>query len=123
MRNGFVAPFVDRLQYNFGIAIGAKSSAVRLERLAQRAEVVDLAVVHQRVPPVGCGHWLPAGFDIDHGEAAMAEMRDSLLVIAFGIRPAMREAAIHASQDLVRIRRDTRDINKTAYAAHCLAPD
>jgi hypothetical protein len=64
----------------------------------QGLKVVYLAVEHQCVTLVSSGHRLQAGFDVDHRQAAVAKMGDTLLKITFCVRAAMGQAPVHATE-------------------------
>ncbi len=55
------APLVPRGQQHFGVPVRDEAMPRGFELLAQLAEVVDLAVEHQVMPPVRRAHRLPPG--------------------------------------------------------------
>ena len=55
------APLVVRLQQDLGVAGGAELASELLQLVLQLEVVVDLAVEHDREPPVGALHRLMAG--------------------------------------------------------------
>ena len=68
-----LAPARKRREQHLGVALGAEGPAGAGELRAQRAEVVDGAVEHERVAAVGRDHRLVAVGGIEDGEASHAE--------------------------------------------------
>ena len=95
------APLRERLEHDLGVGVGREGAAQGLELGAQVEVVVDLAVVGDRVAPVGGVHRLLAVRDVDDrqppvGQAARAAGDDALAV-----GPAVLLAGVHALQQAV----------------------
>ena len=64
----------EQRQQDFGVGRGAEGNAINLQRPAQFAEVVNLAVEDDGVAPIGGHHRLVgAGVQVENGQAAMAQ--------------------------------------------------
>ena len=82
-------PLRERLEHDLGVGVGGERAAEGHELLAQVEVVVDLAVVGDRVAPVGGVHRLLAVRDVDDrqppvGQPARAAGDDALAVRARG---------------------------------------
>ncbi len=92
------APLSPAQQDRLAVAVGREPVPGRLELAPQLAEVVDLAVEHQRKRTVGADERLPAAGEVDHRQAPMTEADRSVEVEAVGIRAAVGERRRHRRQ-------------------------
>src|SRR5438093_704139 len=74
-RQAIERPLVERGGEHFGVGCRGEAMALGDELVAQRAEIVDLAVEDERDAAARRGNRLRAADEIDDGETAMAEDR------------------------------------------------
>ena len=92
----------------------AKARPSACELGAQLEVVVDLAVVGDRVPPVGGVHRLLAVGDVDDRQPPVREPAGAVGDDAVAVRPAVLLAGVHALEE----RRDRRESVVAGDAAH-----
>jgi hypothetical protein len=95
VRPDALAPSLEAAQDALGVAAGAEAMAERLERLAQRGVVVDLAVEGDDEAPVVALHRLVAAGQVDDRQAAHAEAEVVLREDALVVRAAVHDGVAH----------------------------
>ena len=93
----------EQRQQDFRIGRGAEGNAINLQRPAQLAEVVNLAVEDDGVAPVGGHHRLVgAGVEVENGQAAMAQNDAFARPHPFRVRAAVVHAGGHTPDGIKR---------------------
>ena len=93
----FGPPVMQGFEHHFGIADGSKDDALRLQRLAQRPVIVDLAIVDQHAL-AGCGQHRLAGGGrgVDDGQPAVTERQPVVAPAVMIVGAAMHQRLHHA---------------------------
>ncbi len=95
-----------RVQDHLGVAPRSEPTPTGLQLGAQLAEVVDLAVEDDPVPPGGVAHRLPAGHEIDDRQTGHPETDVAGGVDPRIVGPSVLEEPEHRGQELTRARAD-----------------
>ncbi|ESX44932.1 hypothetical protein [Mesorhizobium sp. LSHC440A00] len=103
-RHGFFGtPVMQGFENHFGIADGSKDDALRLQRFAQRAVIVDLAIVDESAIAGRSQHRLTGGGrGIDDGKSAVTE-RQPIVVPAVMIVGAAMYQRLHHAGDIRQV--------------------
>src|SRR3982751_3389917 len=110
------APFAVAVQEHFAIrVVGLEKMASGFQLRTKLGVVVDLTVKNEDEIAIGRRHGLMAAFEIDDGEAAMAEKNGAVVPESAIVRPAMGEAGGHARQRFA-----VASANETGDAAHLM---
>ena len=97
------APLLVAVQQNLGVATGGKGVSGGDQLLAQRLEVVDLAVEHNGQAVVLVEHRLPAALQVDDGQPPVAQCHRAVDVMALAVRAAVGDAVGHLLQNFLHI--------------------
>ena len=95
----FHAPLLIAMQQHLGVAFGGEGVSGRDQFLTQRLIVVDLAVEGDDLRAILVVDGLLAAAEVDDAEPSMAERRVLVDVMAFAVRPAMRDHVGHTLED------------------------
>src|SRR6185312_4821698 len=120
-------PFDIGVEQRLGIGTGAETMAPAFQLGAQFAEIVDLAVEHQRHAGGLMRDRLVAGREVDDGETAVAEtdrvapVCGALEKQSFAVGAAMADAVGHRLEALTRVARLTLQ-DKSGNSAHAIRP-
>src|SRR5262245_43072580 len=102
---------------HFGVATAAKLMAELQQFLAQRLEVVNLAVEYQPDATIFIGHRLSGGRgEVDDPEAAMRQANMLPKPDRAFVGPAMKQRLLHRAQS--RLFDGTAIVNQSGYATH-----
>ena len=92
-------PLLIAVQQHLGVAFGGEGVSGRDQFLTQRLIVVDLAVEGDDLRTILVVDGLLAAAEVDDAEPSMAERRMLVDVMAFAVRPAMRDHVGHTLED------------------------
>ena len=95
------APLRERLEHHLGVGVGGELAPEGDELLAQVEVVVDLAVVGDRVAPVGGVHRLLAVRDVDDRQPAVRQPARAAGDDPLAVRPPVLLAVVHPLQQRV----------------------
>ncbi len=119
-RHAVGAPAFPGVDDGFRVAAVAEDVAEGGQFVAQRLEIVDLAVEDDGDAVVLVIHRLLAAGGVDDGQAAVAQGYAGLQVKAFAIRPAMGDGVGHGFYGRVRGGGGRVLVQDPGYAAHRL---
>src|SRR5437588_2633346 len=89
-----------KVNYNFGVGVGAEFVALFLQFSTLLLEIINFAIVGHDDATVETSHGHVAEWrEIDDGETAIAESDGTLGPSAAIIRPAVNDAVSHATND------------------------
>jgi hypothetical protein len=118
-------PGVPAIGDHFAVGAAAKDVAERRQLVADRGEIIDLAIIGQPYRAIGrCDRLMPGRRQIDDREARMPEAAEPVGPDALIVRPAMPDRRDHAPQPRLDLGRGQCRVRqkRTGDAAHGRQP-
>ena len=120
LQKGAAALLVE-VQNHLGIALRPELVAAFQEHASQTAVIEDFAVADDPERGILVADRLPAGFQVDHGKAGVADSRIVVDEDVASVRPAQRHRVQHLMQQL-RVRFGKVKVHISGNSAHFFLP-